>query len=191
MDIHAHQSLHKRIFRGISRFIITNTRGKIHEQPVSQAGHYSETLVDHPNVPSLHSVVPQEPDSQADSSVLVLSVPSSSVQSLMEYLTHDSTTDPLAVTLSDGQAVENNKVLAAPLNHSSAMTFETTKDVTSWLKPVQTVKIFSKAFLGLLSSATEGVPVPGVKAIFDTIIKVIGAIEVSTCKLLPEHTDQI
>jgi hypothetical protein len=44
---------------------------------------------------------------------------------------------------------------------------------------VQTTKFIGKVILGLLSSAAEGVPVPGVKGIFDTIIKVIGVIEAS------------
>lgn len=35
-----------------------------------------------------------------------------------------------------------------------------------------------KGTLKLLSNAAEGIPIPGVKGIFDTILKVIGAIEV-------------
>jgi hypothetical protein len=44
---------------------------------------------------------------------------------------------------------------------------------------MQNTKFAGKFILGLLSSATEGVPVPGVKGIFDTISKVIGVIEAS------------
>lgn len=40
-------------------------------------------------------------------------------------------------------------------------------------------KVLVKGALGLLSSAADGIPIPGVKGIFATIIKVIGVIEVS------------
>ncbi|KAF9459973.1 hypothetical protein BDZ94DRAFT_1198701, partial [Collybia nuda] len=41
----------------------------------------------------------------------------------------------------------------------------------------QTAKILVKGTLGLLSSAAGGIPIPGVKGIFDTMIKVISIIE--------------
>lgn len=179
MDKHAHQSLRKRIFRGISKF--ASTQGKSNERPITGAARDSETPVDHPNVPPRGlSRISQDSGSQAKSSMLTLSVPSSSTRSLTELPIHDSTTDPLPVAPSGGRTVNTNISLAAPLNHVYVIT--PGAEATSQSKPVQTIKIFSKAFLGLLSSATEGVPVPGVKAIFDTIIKVIGAIEVSACK---------
>lgn len=43
----------------------------------------------------------------------------------------------------------------------------------------QTTKFVFKGALGLLSSAADGIPIPGVKGIFETIIKVIGVVEVS------------
>lgn len=45
---------------------------------------------------------------------------------------------------------------------------------------LQIVKNIVKGALGVLSSAAEGIPVPGVKGIFDTVSKVIGIVEVSS-----------
>lgn len=56
----------------------------------------------------------------------------------------------------------------------TAVTHELTKSLLA-----QNIKGAVKGTLWALSSAAEGIPIPGAKAIFDAIIKVIEVIEVS------------
>lgn len=65
---------------------------------------------------------------------------------------------------------------------SSALLDEPSMGYTTTVGPssaaAQITKNLVKGVLGVLSSAAEGMPIPGIKGVFDTITKVIGGIEV-------------
>lgn len=66
--------------------------------------------------------------------------------------------------------------LVAPVSTSS-------RGPTEPSSAAQTTKVLVKGTLGLLSNAADGIPIPGIKGIFETIIKVIGVIEVCAVRL--------
>jgi hypothetical protein len=154
-------------------------------QEHSIAGQPQDTLgVDQPDCGmSVPPDILQESTEQVHRSVLTSSVLAPTAQPLILGI---SVIDPLP----DVPPTSKQTVLTAQIANQSAVSV-TPAPISSvgitevWMlsssKPspaMQTPKIVGKGILGLLSSAAEGIPVPGLKGIFDTIIKVINVIEV-------------
>jgi hypothetical protein len=156
-------------------------KSKSHKQrPI--AGQHGDSLgVDQPDRSvSAPPDIPQDSAEQVHISMPTISVVAQSTESLiLDPINSPSDAPPSGQTFSTAQIGED---LAATVTPAPILTVRTTEvAMLPSLKPspaMQTAKFVGKGLLGLLSSATEGVPVPGVKGIFDTILKVINVIEV-------------
>jgi hypothetical protein len=121
--------------------------------------------------------ISQELSQQVEASMPIISDPDPSVLSSVGRC------DP-ATGSSSGEAALTtppSAVSPAPaLNPASGTTgTASVPSFASQTSASQITKFAVKGALGFLSSAAEGIPVPGVKGIFDSVIKVIGLIEVS------------
>lgn len=148
-------------------------------------GQSQESLVDPPDRPvSVLPNVPREPDRQERAEVLGLSPRAGSTQT---------------IAVPEGISGEPPTGEAAPAGTGSTAVLLTAVPTASYGSRTQSstaaqiTKNVVKGALGLLSSAAEGIPIPGIKGIFDTISKVVGAIEVSgiiqcLAKINPYHS---
>jgi hypothetical protein len=180
MDANPRKSLPKRIFSKITKPFKSKSRAQSREPPIT--GQPQDTLgINQPGrAASAPPDIPQASTEQIHAPVLSSSVLAPSTRSLM---LGNSAIDPLSDAPLSGQTVPTaqiGKPSATSVTPAPISTIGTTATPTS-LKPsllMQTTKFVGKGLLGLLSSAADGVPVPGVKGIFDTIINFVNIIEV-------------
>jgi hypothetical protein len=166
MESKPHKFSLNRIIRKIGQPFKPESQGQSQERATTGHAQPQDSLgVDHPNRPS--SVPPkfsQESSQPVDTSSSTIAV----TQSLVAL--RASVIDLLSGAPSTGQA---------PPTVNSIGPTEVLKPLSPKPSPaMQTAKFIGKGLLGLLSSAADGVPVPGVKGIFDTIINVVKIIEV-------------
>lgn len=184
MDNKPRESRRKRVLKKLSRPFksLIRSRGQsVERSAIGQAQEGSASLVDLPDRRSSPPPgLPKETGQIGEALVLTLSVPALSAirpplvatdpitDLSVEPLT--SQTTPLAVT-------EPSSAASAPLSLTS-------RGLAEPSSAARVTKVIVKGALGILSSAADGIPIPGVKAIFDTIIKVIGVIEVRNMRSL-------
>lgn len=85
--------------------------------------------------------------------------------------------DP-AIRLSGEPSAGANTVRGEPPATLDVTAPSSAPEVKEHASNTQILTFVGKGLVGLLSNAAEGIPIPGVKGIFDTITQVIGAIEV-------------
>jgi hypothetical protein len=180
MDANPRKSLPKRMFSKITKPFKSKSRAQSRERPVT--GQPQDTLgIDQPDrAASAPPDIPQASTEQIDAPVLSSSALAPSTRSLM---LGDSAIDPLSDAPLSGQTVSTAQIGEPSVTSVAPAPISTigTTAIPSSLKPSllkQTTKFVGKGLLGLLSSAADGVPVPGVKGICDAIIKFVNVIEV-------------
>jgi hypothetical protein len=174
MEPKSRKSLGKQMLRQISKHF--KTRDRSQEQPQG-----SDSFVANLDRPSSAPRIPLE--------LLEQAVPALSIQPLVEH--HDSATDipptGQAASMTAPSAIPTISALTSPSTTGAAAVSSPSAQLSAW----QITKFFVRAALGGLSNAAEGIPIPGVKGIFNMIIDVIDLVEVSqlTC-LSIKHVDE-
>jgi hypothetical protein len=183
MEATPRKSLPKRMLSKITKPFKSKRHGQSQERPIARQPQDTLGVNQFDRAAPAPPNIPQESTERIRASVSPSSVLAPSTQSLILGV---SAIDPLPdaqptsdQTVSTAQIGDQSVVSVTPAPISTVITTETA--MLSSLKPspaIQTAKFVGKGLLGLLSSAAEGIPFPGVKGIFDTIIKVINVIEV-------------
>jgi hypothetical protein len=192
MDTKPRKSFRKQMLHTIAKPFKSKSRGQSQERPIP--GQHQDTLG--VNQPDRAASAPPDISQELTEQVHVVAMTSADLSQSAQSLTlGDSTIDPLLNTTPSVQTattVQSSEpsvasVTPAPISNVGKMKVS----MPSSSKPsaaMQTAKFVGKSLLGLLSSAAEGIPVPGVKGIFDTILKVVNIVEVSYYEWLLTNT---
>lgn len=179
MDTKPRESMRKRVLHKFSKPFkpLIRSRGQESvERLATEQAQGSGSLIDLPDRPSSPPLgVPQESGQTGEEFISMLSVPA-----LGAIRPSSNAIDPrtdLSVEPSASR-VKPSAVTGVPPTASGPATPTSARGLAEPSSLAQTTKVIVKGALGLLSSAADGISIPGAKAIFDTIIKVIGVIEV-------------
>lgn len=180
MDTKPREPMRKRVLHKFSKPFksLTRSRGQSVERSATGQAQGSGSLVDLPDRPSSTPPdIPQESGQIGEALVSTLLVPAlSAIRPPSKAI--DPTTD-LSGESHASQAT-HLAVTGVPSTASALVTPASAHGLADPSSAAQTTKVVVKGALGLLSSAADGIPIPGVKAIFEAIIKVIGIIEVGS-----------
>lgn len=147
--------LGERALHKLSKYLKGFTRGQSPVDPV-----------DHPSSVPSNTQHPQ----------FGVATPAQSVHSIMLPVNPTTNLPGISTERVGDMSIRVNEASFAVPVASSSVPMHGLADSSS---AAQNIKIAAKGALWVLSSAAEGVPIPGAKAIFDVISKVIEAIEVS------------
>lgn len=178
MNTKPRESRRKRVLNKLSRPFksLIRSRSQSVERAATGQAQGSGSVVGLPDCPSsTPPELPKESGQIGEALVLTLSVPELSAirpPSVAIDPTTDLSSEPSTSQATPSAATEPSSAVSAPLTPAFS------HGLVEPSSAAQTVKVVVKGALGILSSAADGIPIPGVKAIFDTIIKVIGIIEV-------------
>jgi hypothetical protein len=183
MDAKPRKSVVQRTLTKLTKPFKSKSREQSQERPIAGQPRDSLGIDQRDRGASAPPDIPQESTGRVRISTPTISVLARSTQSLIlgvPAIDHLSDASPGGQTVSTAQINEQSVASFTPAPISLAIGTTETAMLSS-LKPspaIQTSKFIGKGLLGLLSSAAEGIPFPGVKGIFDTVIKIINVIEV-------------
>lgn len=125
--------------------------------------------------------IPQDPSQQIEALVSISSVPAQSVQALVGHRGPTTDSSPKGrVASTTVPSVIPGRILTPRTSEAATVLSPTAQPSAD-----QVTKFTIRRLLAGLSSAADGVPIPGVKVIFDTIISVLDIIEVRKLNCLP------